>query len=121
SSCTRAILISSLRAPQMASIKAPIAAKISAAPTFPTAACKSGHLLERNPTPLPTTIWGAPKDPNASTLHIHKTNPTLPQGTVNTNQPTAPAVLTGFQQTEQARQLLPTGLIKAGVPTKVGG
>jgi hypothetical protein len=32
-----------LRAPPMASIEAPIAAKSSAAPTFPTTACKSGH------------------------------------------------------------------------------
>ena len=80
-----------------------------------------GGLVERNPTPLPNTIWGVPKDVKGYSLDIDKAKAELAQAKVKIDKPIELAFLTGFQQTEQAAQLLQNGLTKAGVPSKVVG
>jgi ABC-type transport system substrate-binding protein len=80
-----------------------------------------GGLVERNPTPLPNTIWGVPKDVKGYSFDIEKAKAELAQAGVKIDKPIELAFLTGFQQSEQAAQLLQNGLTKAGVPSKVVG
>ena len=80
-----------------------------------------GGLVERNPTPLPNTIWGVPKDVKGYSFDIDKAKAELAQAKVKLDKPIELAYLTGFQQSEQAAQLLQNGLTKAGVQSKVVG
>ena len=80
-----------------------------------------GGLVERNPTPLPNTIWGVPKDVKGYSFDIEKAKAELAQAKVKLDKPIELAFLTGFQQSEQAAQLLQNGLTKAGVQSKVVG
>ena len=80
-----------------------------------------GGLVERNPTPLPNTIWGVPKDVKGYSFDIGKAKAELAQAKVKIDRPIELAFLTGFQQSEQAAQLLQNGLTKAGVQSKVVG
>ena len=80
-----------------------------------------GGLVERNPTPLPNTIWGVPKDVKGYSYSIEKAKAELAQAKVKIDKPIELAFLTGFQQSEQAAQLLQNGLTKAGVQSKVVG
>ena len=80
-----------------------------------------GGLVERNPTPLPNTIWGVPKDVKGYSFDIEKAKAELAQAKVKLDKPIELAYLTGFQQSEQAAQLLQNGLTKAGVQSKVVG
>jgi ABC-type transport system substrate-binding protein len=80
-----------------------------------------GGLVERNPTPLPNTIWGVPKDVKGYSFDIDKAKAELAQASAKVDKPIELAFLTGFQQSEQAAQLLQNGLTKAGVQSKVVG
>jgi len=80
-----------------------------------------GGLVERNPTPLPNTIWGVPKDVKGYSFDIEKAKAEFAQAKVKIDKPIELAYLTGFQQSEQAAQLLQNGLTKAGVQSKVVG
>jgi peptide/nickel transport system substrate-binding protein len=80
-----------------------------------------GGLVERNPTPLPNTMWGVPKDVKGYSFDIAKAKAELALAKVTIDKPIELAFLTGFQQSEQAAQLLQNGLTKAGVPSKVVG
>ena len=80
-----------------------------------------GGLVERNPTPLPNTIWGVPKDVKGYTFDIEKAKAELAQAKAKLDKPIELAFLTGFAQSEQAAQLLQNGLTKAGVQSKVVG
>src|SRR5437763_5516835 len=80
-----------------------------------------GGLVERNPTPLPNTIWGVPKDVKGYSFDIDKAKAELAQASAKPDKPIELAFLTGFQQSEQAAQLLQNGLTKAGVQSKVVG
>ena len=80
-----------------------------------------GGLVERNPTPLPNTIWGVPKDVKGYSFDIDKAKAELAQAKAKLDKPIELAFLTGFQQSEQAAQLLQNGLTKAGVQSKVVG
>jgi ABC-type transport system substrate-binding protein len=80
-----------------------------------------GGLVERNPTPLPNTIWGVPKDVKGYSFDLEKAKAELAQAKVKVDRPIELAFLTGFQQSEQAAQLLQNGLTKAGVQSKVVG
>ncbi len=80
-----------------------------------------GGLVERNPTPLPNTMWGVPKDVRGYSFDIAKAKAELAAAKVNLDQPLELAYLTGFQQSEQAAQLLQNGLTKAGLTSKVVG
>ena len=80
-----------------------------------------GGLVERNPTPLPNTIWGVPKDVKGYSFDIEKAKAEFAQAKVKLDKPIELAYLTGFQQSEQAAQLLQNGLTKAGVQSKVVG
>jgi peptide/nickel transport system substrate-binding protein len=80
-----------------------------------------GGLVERNPTPLPNTIWGVPKDVKGYSFDLDKAKAELAKAQAKIDKPIELAFLTGFQQSEQAAQLLQNGLTKAGVPSKVVG
>ena len=80
-----------------------------------------GGLVERNPTPLPNTIWGVPKDVKGYSFDIEKAKAEFAQSKAKLDKPIELAYLTGFQQSEQAAQLLQNGLTKAGVQSKVVG
>jgi peptide/nickel transport system substrate-binding protein len=80
-----------------------------------------GGLVERNPTPLPNTMWGVPKDVQGYTFDIEKAKAELAAAKIALDKPIELAFLTGFQQSEQAAQLLQNGLTKAGVQSKVVG
>ena len=80
-----------------------------------------GGLVERNPTPLPNTIWGVPKDVRGYTFDLDQAKAELAKAEAKIDKPIELAFLTGFQQSEQAAQLLQNGLTKAGVPSKVVG
>jgi peptide/nickel transport system substrate-binding protein len=80
-----------------------------------------GGLVERNPTPLPNTIWGVPKDVKGYSFDIEKAKAEFAQAKGKLDKPIELAYLTGFQQSEQAAQLLQNGLTKAGVQSKVVG
>ena len=80
-----------------------------------------GGLVERNPTPLPNTIWGVPKDVKGYDFSIDKAKAELAKASAKIDKPIELAFLTGFQQSEQAAQLLQNGLTKAGVQSKVVG
>jgi len=80
-----------------------------------------GGLVERNPTPLPNTIWGVPKDVKGYSFDLDKAKAELAKASVKLDKPIELAFLTGFQQSEQAAQLLQNGLTKAGVQSKVVG
>jgi ABC-type transport system substrate-binding protein len=80
-----------------------------------------GGLVERNPTPLPNTMWGVPKDVKGYTFDIGKAKAELAAAKIELEQPIELAFLTGFQQSEQAAQLLQNGLTKVGLQSKVVG
>ena len=80
-----------------------------------------GGLVERNPTPLPNTMWGVPKDVKGYGFDIAKAKAELAAAKVTLDRPIELAYLTGFQQSEQAAELLQNGLTKAGLPSKVVG
>ena len=73
------------------------------------------------PTPLPNTMWGVPKDVKGYSFDIDKAKAELAQASVKVDKPIELAFLTGFQQSEQAAQLLQNGLTKAGLQSKVVG
>ena len=72
-------------------------------------------------TPLPNTIWGVPKDVKGYSFDIDKAKAELAQASAKPDKPIELAFLTGFQQSEQAAQLLQNGLTKAGLQSKVVG
>jgi ABC-type transport system substrate-binding protein len=80
-----------------------------------------GGLVERNPTPIPNTMWGSPKDIKGYTFDIDKAKATLAKATAKLDRPLEVHYLTGFAQSEQAAQLLQNGLQKAGIQSKVIG
>jgi peptide/nickel transport system substrate-binding protein len=80
-----------------------------------------GGLVERNPTPLPNTMWGVPKDVKGYSFNIDKARAELAAASITLDKPIELAFLTGFQQSEQAAELLQNGLTKAGVQSKVVG
>jgi ABC-type transport system substrate-binding protein len=80
-----------------------------------------GGLVERNPTPLPNTIWGNPKDVKGYDFDLEKAKAELAQAKVKVDRPLEIAFLTGFAQSEQAAQLLQNGLTKIGIESKVVG
>jgi len=80
-----------------------------------------GGLVERNPTPLPNTIWGVPKDVKGYSFDIEKAKEELGKAAAKVTRPLEIVYLTGFAQSEQAAQLFQNGLQKAGIQTKVVG
>ena len=80
-----------------------------------------GGLVERNPTPLPNTIWGVPKDVKGYTYDIDKAKAELAKAAAKVDRPLEIHFLTGFAQSEQAAQLFQNGLTKIGVQSKVIG
>ena len=80
-----------------------------------------GGLVERNPTPLPNTIWGVPKDVKGYSYDIDKAKAELarpaPRSTGRSSSASSPA----SARREQAAQLLQNGLTKIGLQSKVVG
>ncbi|MEZ5815654.1 MAG: ABC transporter substrate-binding protein [Hyphomicrobiaceae bacterium] len=80
-----------------------------------------GGLVERNPTPLPNTMWGNPKDVKGYSYDIEKAKAELAKAKVKVDRPLEIHYLTGFAQSEQAAQLFQNGLQKVGIQSKVIG
>jgi peptide/nickel transport system substrate-binding protein len=80
-----------------------------------------GGLVERNPTPLPNTIWGVPKDVKGYEYNLEKAKAELAQAKSKVDRPIEIAYLTGFGQSEQAAALMQNGLKKIGIESKVVG
>jgi peptide/nickel transport system substrate-binding protein len=71
---------------------------------------------ERNPVPIPNTLWGVPKDAAGYNYDVDKAK-SLAEGKVE--RPIEIAFLTGFSQTEQAATVLQNGLRKAGIESNI--
>ena len=80
-----------------------------------------GGQVERNPTPLPNTIWGVPKDVKGYSYDIEKAKADLAKAKTKVDRPLEIHYLTGFAQSEQAAQLYQNGLQKIGIQSKVIG
>ena len=80
-----------------------------------------GGLVERNPTPLPNTIWGNPKDVSGYAFDLEKAKAELGKAASKVDRPLEIHFLTGFAQSEQAAQLFQNGLQKIGIQSKVIG
>lgn len=80
-----------------------------------------GGLVERNPTPLPNTIWGNPKDVQGYAFDLEKAKAELGKAAAKVDRPLEIHFLTGFAQSEQAAQLFQNGLQKIGIQAKVIG
>lgn len=80
-----------------------------------------GGLVERNPTPLPNTIWGVPKDVKGYSYDLEKAKAELAKASAKVDRPLEIVYLTGFAQSEQAAQLYQNGLQKIGIQAKVVG
>ena len=80
-----------------------------------------GGQVERNPTPLPNTIWGVPKDVKGYSFDIEKGKASLAKAAAKVDRPLEIHFLTGFAQSEQAAQLFQNGLQKMGIQSKVVG
>ena len=63
-----------------------------------------GGLVERNPTPLPNTIWGVPKDVKGYSLrHRQGQGRARARPAAKVDKPIELAFLTGFSQTRAGR------------------
>ena len=80
-----------------------------------------GGLVERNPTPLPNTIWGVPKDVKGYSYDLEAAKTNLAKASIKIDRPLDIIYLTGFAQSEQAAQLYQNGLQKIGIQSKVIG
>jgi ABC-type transport system substrate-binding protein len=80
-----------------------------------------GGLVERNPTPLPNTIWGVPNDVKGYAFDLEKAKADLAKAATKVDRPLEVHYLTGFAQSEQAAQLFQNGLQKIGIQSKVIG
>jgi peptide/nickel transport system substrate-binding protein len=80
-----------------------------------------GGQVQRNPTPLPNTIWGVPKDVKGYSYDLEKAKAELAKAAVKVDRPLEVHYLTGFAQSEQAAQLFQNGLQKIGIQAKVIG
>ncbi|MGE0698674.1 MAG: ABC transporter substrate-binding protein [Hyphomicrobiaceae bacterium] len=80
-----------------------------------------GGLVERNPTPLPNTMWGNPKGVKGYSYNIDEAKAELAKAQAKIDRPLEVHYLTGFAQSEQAAQLYQNGLQKIGIQSKVIG
>ena len=78
-------------------------------------------LVERNPTPIPNTMWGAPKDLKGYEYDLDKAKEELAKASAKVDRPVEIAFLTGFEQSEQAATVLQNGLYQIGIESKVVG
>ena len=74
---------------------------------------------ERNPVPIPNTMWGVPEDVKGYHYDIAKAKAELANASAKLDRPLEISFLTGFSQTEQAAVLMANGLRQAGVETKI--
>ncbi len=78
-----------------------------------------GGTVERNPTPIPKNLWGAPKDVKGYTYDIDKAKAELAKAKLKVDRPISVGYLQGFSQSEQAATVMANGLRKAGIETKL--
>ncbi|MBL8672820.1 MAG: ABC transporter substrate-binding protein [Alphaproteobacteria bacterium] len=79
-----------------------------------------GGLVQRNPTPVPGNLWGAPKDVGYS-YDLDKAKAELAKAAAKIDRPLEIVFLSGFSQSEQAATLMQNGLQKVGIQSKVVG
>ncbi len=78
-------------------------------------------MVERNPTPLPNTMWGVPEDVEGYEYDLEKAQAELDKAAVEIDRPIEIAYLVGFEQTEQAATVMQTGLRRLGLDANVVG
>lgn len=76
-------------------------------------------MVERNPTPLPNTIWGVPEDVAGYEYNLDRAREELAKASTTIDRPIEIAYLTGFSQSEQAATLLQAGLRRIGLQANV--
>ena len=74
---------------------------------------------ERNPVPIPNTMWGVPDDVKGYTYDLEKAKAELAKAKTPIDRPIEISFLTGFSQTEQAAVLMQNGMRQAGFQTKI--
>jgi peptide/nickel transport system substrate-binding protein len=78
-----------------------------------------GGSVERNPVPIPNTMWGVPKDIKGYDYDVEKAQAELAKAKAKIDRPLEIAFLTGFSQSEQAAALMQNGLRKVGIDSKL--
>lgn len=74
---------------------------------------------ERNPVPIPNTMWGVPEGIEGYTYDLQKAKAELAKAQRKPDRPIEISFLTGFSQTEQAAVLMQNGMRQAGFETTV--
>ena len=75
--------------------------------------------VERNPVPIPNTMWGVPGDVEGYRYDLEAAKAELAKASVAIDRPIDIAFLTGFSQTEQAAVLMQNGLRQIGLDTRI--
>jgi peptide/nickel transport system substrate-binding protein len=73
----------------------------------------------RNPAPLPSNLWGYPKDIKGWDYDLDKAKAELAKAEVKIDRPLEIHTLVGLTQTEQAAQIIQAGLRKIGIESKI--
>jgi peptide/nickel transport system substrate-binding protein len=73
----------------------------------------------RNPAPVPSNLWGYPKDVKGWEYDIDKAKAELAKAKVKIDRPLEIHTLVGLSQTDQAAQLMQAGLRKLGIESKI--
>lgn len=75
--------------------------------------------VERNPVPIPNTMWGVPGDVEGYRYDLEAAKAELAKASASIDRPIDIAFLTGFSQTEQAAVLMQNGLRQLGLETRI--
>ena len=75
--------------------------------------------VERNPVPIPNTMWGVPEGVAGYRYDLEAAKAELAKASAALDRPIDIAFLTGFSQTEQAAVLMQNGLRQIGVETRI--
>ena len=75
--------------------------------------------VERNPVPIPNTMWGVPSDVEGYRYDLEAAKAELEKASAGIDRPIDIAFLTGFSQTEQAAVLMQNGLRQIGVEARI--
>ena len=78
-----------------------------------------GDTVTRNPAPLPNNLWGYPKDLAGWTYDIDKAKKTLAEAQAKLDRPLEIHTIVGVSQSEQAAQLMQSGLRQLGIESKL--
>lgn len=78
-----------------------------------------GGMVRRNPTPMPPTVWGDPKDVEGFSYDLTKAKAELAEASEKITGPVTISVMSGFPQPEEAAEVLQAGLHKIGIQANI--